>query len=261
MERGIDVSVYQGKISWKDVKSDNTSFALIRAGYGREVSQTDSMFAENYNGCKSVGLPCGAYWYSYAVTPDDARKEAEVFLKALRGRSFEYPVYFDMEEQRQFSLGASACTAIAEAFLSQLETAGFWAGIYSYRYALENYFTPQLLQRYAVWVAETDAAKTAYKYQYGIWQFSHKGSVKGINVPVDLNYSYIDYPSQMKSAGLNGMTAKGFSSVYTVKKGDSLWNIAQKMLGSGQRYQQIKVLNGLASDTIYPGQLLRLPPV
>ena len=102
IKNGIDISEHQGVIDWQNV---NAEFAIIRAGYGREISQKDKQFEANYNGCKSRNIPCGAYWYSYAVTPDEARKEAAVCLEVLKGKQFEYPIYFDIEEDRQLRLG------------------------------------------------------------------------------------------------------------------------------------------------------------
>ena len=92
---GIDVSRWQGSIDWTKVKTD---FCIIQAGFGREASQKDIRFDENYSGCKAAGIPCGAYWYSYATSEDEARKEAAVCLDILKGRQFEYPIYYDVEE-------------------------------------------------------------------------------------------------------------------------------------------------------------------
>ena len=75
--------------------------------------------------------------------------------------------------------------------------------------------------------------QTNYKYPYGIWQYSHIGKIDGIDTNVDLNYAYIDYPQNMKAAGLNGFhkNDKNESITHTVEKNDSLWNIANQYLG------------------------------
>ncbi len=257
-KNGIDVSEHQGKINWKSVKTD---FAILRAGYGREISQKDKQFDNNYKGCKANNIPCGAYWYSYAVTTQDARKEAETCLEIIKGKTFEYPIYFDIEERRQLALGKTACTAIAKAFLEVVEKAGYWVGIYSSKSHLENYFSNEICQRYAVWVAHYGVGKTTYRGQFGIWQKSSAGAVAGISGCVDLNECYIDYPALIKNAGLNGYIAENRvqHTEYTVKKGDTLWAIAAKFLGSGARYKEIMELNGLTSDVIYSGQKLVIP--
>ncbi|HOC34819.1 MAG TPA: GH25 family lysozyme, partial [Ruminococcus flavefaciens] len=103
--KGIDVSVHNGNIDWGKVKADGIDFAILRAGYGRLVSQKDERFEQNYAGAKAVGLPIGAYWYSYAMTPEEAELEADVFLSVIKGKRFEMPVYFDLEEKKQFDLG------------------------------------------------------------------------------------------------------------------------------------------------------------
>jgi len=79
MKKGIDVSFAQGNVNWSAVKN-NVDFAIMRIGFGREVSQTDAQFMNNYTGCKSNGIPCGAFWYSYAESVEDAVLEAKACL-------------------------------------------------------------------------------------------------------------------------------------------------------------------------------------
>lgn len=201
MMNGIDVSEHQGTIDWAKV---NTDFVIIRSGYGREISQKDKFFEANYSGCKDRKIPCGTYWYSYAVTPEEAAKEAQICLEAIKGKKFEFPVYFDIEEPKTLALGMAKCSAIAESFLNVIEKARFWAGIYSSKYTLENYITEQIRSRYAVWVAHYDVTKTNYSGKFGIWQRSNTGNIPGIAGNVDLNNCYVDYPSEVKTAGLNG---------------------------------------------------------
>ena len=93
--KGIDVSRYQGKIDWKQVAADGVTFAILQAGYGREISQKDPTFETNYAGAKAAGIKVGAYWYSYADTVSRAKQEAAAFLKAIEGKEFDLPLFFD----------------------------------------------------------------------------------------------------------------------------------------------------------------------
>lgn len=206
MKNGIDVSKHQGTIDWKKVKDSGVEFAIIRAGYGKSISQKDPQFETNYKGCKSVGIPCGAYWYSYATSMDEARKEAAVCLEVLKGKQLEYPIYFDIEESSQLRLGKSACSAIARAFLETLESVGYFAGIYSSKSHLETYISEEIRNRYAVWVAHYGVSKTSYKGDFGIWQKSENGKISGITGNVDLNECYVDYTARIKANGLNGFS-------------------------------------------------------
>lgn len=88
--KGIDVSYAQGVIDWDRVKaSGKVDFAILRAGYGKESSQVDDQFERNYSECKRLNIPCGAYWYSYATTANEAIQEAAVCLETLAGKIFE----------------------------------------------------------------------------------------------------------------------------------------------------------------------------
>ncbi len=261
MTKGIDVSTHQGDIDWKKVKADGIEFAILRAGYGRQLSQEDAWFERNYQGCRENGIPIGVYWYSYATTPQQAKKEAETCIEVIANKTFEYPVYFDIEDKTQLALSEDTLQEITTTFCDALEAAGYWVGIYSYKAFLEANFTPEILKRYAVWVAHTGVKQTTFKYPYGIWQYSHTGKVNGVSTNTDMNYCYTDYPDMMKSAGLNGFgkPADVRERKHTVVKNESLWGIAEKYLGNGARYNEIKTLNGLKSDVIHPGQVLRIP--
>ena len=226
VKNGIDVSEHQGNINWSHVKADGIQFAIIRAGYGKELSQKDIQFENNYAGCKSNGIPCGVYWFSYAESVEEAKQEAQVCLQIIKGKTFEYPIYFDLENPydsngnviyRLEKLGKKVCSDIVQAFCDEIEKAGYFAGLYCSTYYLKNYISESVRKRYAVWVAQYND-KCSYTGNYGIWQHSvaghpdhdvfGKGSVYGITGQCDLDYAYIDYPKIIKNAGLNGFSGQ-----------------------------------------------------
>ena len=118
------------------------------------------------------------------------------------------------------------------------------------------------MPKYDLWLAQWNIASPFVLC--GIWQKSDKGFINGISGNVDLDVSYKNYPEIMKSKGLNGFNKENSPAStncfeYMVKKGDTLWAIAQRYLGSGTKYKEIKALNALNSDIIYPNQILKIP--
>ncbi len=201
---GIDVSKWQGEIDWQRVKNAGVQFALLRAGYGDSLSypyQIDETFEYNYAECKRVGMPVGAYWYSYATTEEMARQEARSCIAALKGKLFEYPIYYDVEEMRIFQTGRT--NEIIKAFCGEMEKAGYWVGIYIYRAAAQQYLTERTRTRYAMAIAEY-GSKLNYDGPYGIWQNSSTWRVDGISGDVDHDWCYVDYPKLIKERGKNG---------------------------------------------------------
>lgn len=202
MKKGIDISYCQKKIDWDKV---NAEFVIIRAGYGRYVSQKDTMYESHYAGAKKRGIPVGAYWYSYAKTPEEARLEADACIAVLSGKQFEYPIYYDVEESDQLALGKEKLSAIIRAFLERVEAAGFFVGLYGSYSSLTNLTDASIRQRYAVWLAHWDVDKSPYSGQYGMWQYK-VGAAAGVTGDCDLDYSYEDYPAKIKAKGLNGFS-------------------------------------------------------
>lgn len=202
---GIDVSRHNGAINWNRVKdSGKVDFVILRAGYGKLASQKDERFEEYYSACKRLGIPVGAYWYSYAKTVTEAEQEARVFLETIKGKTFEYPLYFDIEEKTAFNQGLFICSAMAERFCDVLEKAGYFAGIYASKSPLETYLSAEVRQRFAVWVAHYGVGQTSYSGQFGMWQKSSTGHIDGISGNVDLDECYVDYPEIIQGRGLNG---------------------------------------------------------
>ena len=227
--KGIDVSHYQGAIDWAKVKAAGYEFGMIKATFGWDNdAQIDPKMMANIAGCEAVGLPYGFYHYSYAESPEDAAKEAAFFLRHIAPYKPTMPVAFDFEEPFQiggtkngvtypgYSLEKQLC--IIEAFLGVIEKAGYFGMIYMSAYYLQKIYNyaPARVAKFAAWVAQYASACT-YTGKVGIWQhgvigsygtkgkdYTIDGTVPGVGANCDVNVCYVDYPSIIKGAGLNG---------------------------------------------------------
>ena len=200
---GIDLSHHNIVTNWNEV-AKNVDFVIIRAGYGKEFSQIDKKFEEYYAECKKRKIPVGCYWYSYAKSKADAEKEAEVFLKTIKGKQFEFPVYYDVEEYDIFKLGKKAVSEIIFTFCDTIEKAGYFTGFYSNPNFLHNVINDVVKNRFILWLAHWDTS-TPY-CNYSIWQKSAKGKISGINGDVDIDFCKTDFTAQIKALGLNGFS-------------------------------------------------------
>ena len=182
--KGIDVSVWQGNIDFGKVKVSGINFVIIRAGYGN--GNKDKWFDENYRKAKAAGLHIGAYWYSYATSADGAKQEAQSCSKVLSGKQLDYPVYFDIEEKSQLSRGKDFCSSLITAFCTELENHGYYAGFYTSLSSLNSVVSDAVKKRFTVWVAQW-SGKCSYSGAYGVWQYSSKGWVNGVDGDVSLD--------------------------------------------------------------------------
>jgi GH25 family lysozyme M1 (1,4-beta-N-acetylmuramidase) len=217
IKKVIDVSKHNGTIDFAKVKAGGIiSGVIIRAGYGRLISQKDPNFETYYKDAKAAGLNIGAYWYSYATTAAEAATEAAVFLEAIKGKEFDLPVYFDIEEEKQLKLGKTICSAMVSAFCGALEEAGYFAGVYSYDSFFGSNLSSEIQKKYSCWVARLGSAPK-YCTTYGMHQYSWTESVAGISGDVDVSYCYKDFPSIIKAACLNGYSSASYTVTATIK--------------------------------------------
>lgn len=207
---GIDVSSWQGKIDWQKVKNDGKTFAILRIGTGKGK---DTYFEENYLNAKNAGINVGCYFYTYAVTVEEAEKDAETVLSWLDGKQLEYPVFYDMENSSQLENGITTDTRteMCLAFLDKMAENGWYAGTYANGNWFTNYLNKDRLgEEYELWLASwmnSGLPSKDYSSQYGLWQYTDSGKVGGISTAVDLDVAYKDYPTIMKNGGYNGFDA------------------------------------------------------
>lgn len=199
---GIDISTHNGFIDWGKVKaSGQADFAILRCGFGREhPRQVDRQFERNYAECTRLGIPVGVYHYSYAISPEDAEKEAEFCLKLIKGKKLQMPVWYDIEEKSHVQRGN--CDDIAKAFCGRLEAAGYFVGVYTFDSFARTNLSDKTKKRYAMWIARIGSEP---KYSdYGIHQYSWKGKIPGISGDVDMNFCKLNYPGVIVGKHFNG---------------------------------------------------------
>jgi lysozyme len=202
--RGIDVSHWQGAIDWTKVKAAGIQFAIIKSGGSDAGFYTDPRWEENYKGAKDNGIAVGAYYFvgPGCTSAADGKADAERFLAQLNGKQFEYPVYIDVEATP--ASAKAGATEAAIAFCRAMEAAGYYAGIYSSTYSgFRDRLDDSKLTPFTHWVAQY-ASKCTYGGSYGIWQYSSSGTGERHQRQVDMDISYQDYPSIIKSGGFNG---------------------------------------------------------
>lgn len=184
----VDISEFQQGINFNKMKNDGIKAVIIRAGYGREASQKDSMFESHYHNAKSADMKIGVYWYSYADSVSDAESEAKAFMSVAKGKNFDFPVYYDLEDSSQLHLGKSTLTAIAERFCDTLKKNNYKVGVYANLNWFNNYLDyDKLKSKYSIWLAQyNDRAEL----DCDIWQNSSSGRVNGYNGRLDTNVIY-----------------------------------------------------------------------
>ena len=204
--RGIDVSYHNGEIDFSKVKSQ-VDFVIMRAGYGiKDQDSKEIKFNIYYEDAKKNNIPVGTYWYCYALTPEGALQEAQVFLKKVKGKKFEFPVYYDVEEPSVLATGSENLKNIINTFCGELEKNNYYCGVYASLNVFLKTFPPEIYQKYAVWVAYWSENRPKINgTSWGIWQYTSDGNMDGVESPrVDFDTAEINYEPIIKFLGKNG---------------------------------------------------------
>lgn len=190
--KGVDISAYQTGIPFDKIKQAGVQFAIIRAGYGKiKDSQLDTFVAE----CKKHGIKYGFYWYSYALTVDRAKEEAEYCISVIKQYNPDYPIYYDIEDKSQIGqLTTRTRTDMCHAFCDVIRKAGYTAGICANPSWFNNFlYKKELVDEYEIWLAhwtENPNVPSRYNYNQKVWQWG-LDHIAGYGVDGDI--SFCDY--------------------------------------------------------------------
>ena len=191
--KGIDISEWQENVNYSKLKEQGIEFAIIRLGYGKQINQKDSMFETHFEGLKNAGIKVGAYLYSYAYVKEGAKLEAENTLKIIKGKQFDLPIFYDMEESKQALLGKEVLTEMANEWCRILKNAGYKAGVYANLNWFKNYLNPYEIKAEGnyIWLALWNNDENPnVQFPVDFWQYSSKGKLDGIESFVDLDKCY-----------------------------------------------------------------------
>ena len=200
--KGIDLSRHNVVTNWEKVK-DQIDFCILRAGGNYGGYYKDSKFEQYYTACKRFGIPVGAYYDAgKELWCHDGKQYAQHFLKLIQGKTFEYPVYIDIEVTPKRYRKANTGAAIA--FCEEMEKYRYFTGIYgSDINTFKEMLQLDMVDQYTLWVARY-GKKPEYVKQYAMWQYTSKGAIVGIKGNVDKDECYTDFPTLIKGVHFNG---------------------------------------------------------
>ena len=193
--KGIDISEFQENVNYKKLKEQGIEFAIIRLGYGKQINQKDSLFETHFEGLKNAGIKIGAYLYSYAYVKEGAKLEAENTLKIIKGKQFDLPIFYDMEESKQALLGKEVLTEMANEWCRIIKNAGYKAGVYANLNWFKNYLNPyEIASEFNfIWLALWNNDENPnVEFPVAFWQYTSNGHLDGIEGRVDLDKCYVE---------------------------------------------------------------------
>lgn len=202
--KGIDVSSYQGAINWQQVAADGVEYAIIRLGirgYGSEGRLVlDEYFIRNIEGATAAGVEVGVYFFTQALTPEEAREEADFVIEALSPYNLQCTVVLDVEDVNASSARTNVLTMEqwtdnCIAFFDRIEEAGYRPMIYGNLKTFMLMLDLTRIERYPKWFAAY-TPYFYYPYAFDIWQYTDSAKVAGITGNVDMNISFYDFSLQ-----------------------------------------------------------------
>ena len=202
----LDVSRWQGRIDWDKVHASGQIDGVMLRALGTRNGRPylDPFFETNYAACTRLGIPAGVYAYTTARTSAAQDEELSLLHQALRGKQFRMPVALDVEDPGLRNLSPDALTTLAARGAAELERWGLYAMIYTYTSFADTALKMEDLASYDLWLADYRGRRPARRH--GMWQYTSRGQLPGIDGPVDLSRAYKDYPALLRRAGLDRTT-------------------------------------------------------
>lgn len=191
-EMGIDVSKWQKDIDWQLVAASGVDFAIIRCGFRGSVNGQlveDPYFKKNIEGAIANGIKVGVYFFTQAITEQEAIEEASMALQMCQGYQLSLPIYIDSENAvngRANDLDKTTRTRCLEAFCETINNSGYTGGVYASKNWYYDKVYAQSLEKYNIWVAQYNT-ECNYTGKADYWQYSSKETIAGITGYVDVN--------------------------------------------------------------------------
>ena len=224
IEKGIDVSKWNGTIDWKKVKADGIDYVIIRGGFGNAT--VDPQFESYIQGASDAGLKIGVYWFSYATSVTKAIEEAAKCLETIAPYrdKITYPVFYDFEydsvdyaKKLGITITKDLSSKMADEFLTAIKNAGYITGIYTNKDFGDKYFYEDMLFANNLWIAQYSSACT-YNRPYMMWQYTDKGTINGIGTSsepayFDMNYTYLKPTNNQTSSNKIDLSSSSVSEI------------------------------------------------
>lgn len=224
IEKGIDVSKWNGTIDWKKVKADGIDYVIIRGGFGNAT--VDPQFESYIQGASDAGLKIGVYWFSYATSVTKAKEEAAKCLETIAPYrdKITYPVFYDFEydsvdyaKKLGITITKDLSSKMADEFLTAIKNAGYITGIYTNKDFGDKYFYEDMLFANNLWIAQYSSACT-YNRPYMMWQYTDKGTINGIGTSsepayFDMNYTYLKPTNNQTSGNKIDLSSSSVSEI------------------------------------------------
>ena len=191
-EMGIDVSKWQSDIDWELVAASGVDFAIIRCGFRGSVSGQlveDPYFRQNIQGALANGIKVGVYFFTQAITEQEAIQEASMALAMCEGYEVTLPIYIDSENAvrgRANDLDRATRTKCLIAFCETINSSGHTGGVYASKNWYYDKVYADSLEKYSIWVAQYNT-ECNYTGKTDFWQYSSKETIAGITGYVDVN--------------------------------------------------------------------------
>lgn len=224
IEKGIDVSKWNGTIDWKNVKADGIDYVIIRDGFGNAT--VDPQFESYIQGASYAGLKIGVYWFSYATSVTKTKEEDAKCLETIAPYrdKITYPVFYDFEydsvdyaKKLGITITKDLSSKMADEFLTAIKNAGYITGIYTNKDFGDKYFYEDMLFANNLWIAQYSSACT-YNRPYMMLQYTDKGTINGIgtsNEPAyfDMNYTYLKPTNNQASSNKIDLSSSSVSEI------------------------------------------------
>ena len=154
MRKLVDVSSYNGVVSWEKAKTYGCQGAILKII--RKDLNRDKKFNENYAACNENEIAWGVYNYSYATTATKAKSDMELvcdILDKIDKTHFEYGVWFDIEDKVQAALSKAKIAEIINAAQEVVESRGYVFGVYTGKSYYEEHIDRKLVKCNNWWIA------------------------------------------------------------------------------------------------------------